>query len=660
MSTESTAAVDRIGPRSARPFGERLQTVGQLLAEVGLPFILVVYLALKGGGYDEVVYGEVGFAIWWIVLLGAAIGVLPRARLGAGAWACLGLLAAFACWTALGITWSASAEQSSIELLRVATYLGVFALALAAQRPGSLRRTLGAVTAGITLIGLLALLQRLHPSWFPANGAAHLIPASRARLNYPLNYWNGLAALLAVGIPLLLVAAQRARTLLGQALAAAAVPALALATYYTLSRGGAVEVAVGLTVLVALHPRRLALLPVFTVSAAGSAILIVAAAQRDALQNGIVSATAHSQANEMLAMSIVVCAGAGLIAVAIALAARHGLGPRPEISRRAARRTALGVLAALLVALVVGLASGLPGHVSDQWQNFKDPFGTSGASTSRFDSASGNGRYQYWSAALDANSTDPLIGIGPGTYQYWWTQHGSLPGPVLDAHSLYLQSLAETGIVGFVLIVGLVGGVLFLAVRYTLRAGVDRDRLAAATAACAVFAAAAAIDWVWQLAVLPAAFFLIAAAILGGRRQRDAAETTGGLRVLPRAAAVLASAGAIAVILLPLAAAVTLDRSRDQVDAKDLSGALASADEAHSIQPYAAAPELQRALVLELQGRYPQAAVAAQAATEADATNWKTWQVLSRVQAEAGNADGSVAAYKRARSLNPRSALFNQ
>ena len=42
-----------------------------------LPFALVLYLGLKGGGYDQVVYGQVGIIVWWIVVLGAAVAVLP-------------------------------------------------------------------------------------------------------------------------------------------------------------------------------------------------------------------------------------------------------------------------------------------------------------------------------------------------------------------------------------------------------------------------------------------------------------------------------------------------------------------------------------------------------------------------------------------------------
>src|SRR5918994_7611932 len=336
--------------------------IGPALAGWLLPFALVLYLALKGGGYDEVIRGEVGIAVWWVVLLGALVGVLPAARIRWIGWVGLGLLIAFGFWTAIGVVWSDSAGRSAAEIGRIAMYAGVFAFALAVQGRDGLRRTVSAVATAIAVVAALALLSRLHPAWFPSNDVARLIPNVKARLNYPLNYWNGLAAFTAMGIPLVLVAAARARYIALQALAAAAVPAMALTAYYTFSRGGMLEVGVALVVLLILYPRRLALLPTLVPAAAGSAILIAAARQRGALDDGLRNAAAHSQGNEMLALVLVVCAGAALVQVAIALAARYQVGPRLRISWKVA---VPAVAVAALAALAIALAAGAPGKLSD-------------------------------------------------------------------------------------------------------------------------------------------------------------------------------------------------------------------------------------------------------------------------------------------------------
>src|SRR5204862_4927479 len=90
------------------------------------------------------------------------------------------------------------------------------------------------------------------------------------------------------------------------------------------------------------------------------------------------------------------------------------------------------------------------------------------------------------------------------------------PGFIRNAHSLYLETFAELGIVGLALILVFVLTPLVAGARRALRSTGDaRARLAATTAACAAFAVAAGIDWAWQLAVIPAAFLLLAGAILG-------------------------------------------------------------------------------------------------------------------------------------------------
>ena len=66
-------------------------------------------------------------------------------------------------------------------------------------------------------------------------------------------------------------------------------------------------------------------------------------------------------------------------------------------------------------------------------------------------SAGSSGRWQQWGSAIDEFESAPGLGRGAGSYEAWWAQHGTLQGFVKDAHSLYLESLGELGIVGFLL-----------------------------------------------------------------------------------------------------------------------------------------------------------------------------------------------------------------
>jgi hypothetical protein len=608
---------------------------------------------MKGGGYDPIVRGEVGVAVWWVVLIGAAVGALPAARFTTAGWVMFAVLAGFAVWTALGISWSDSAERSASEAGRVAAYLGVFVLALSAQRGDAVRRTVIAVGSAIAVISVLALLSRLHPAWFPANAAGDVLPQG-LRLNYPLGYWNGLAALIGVGIPLMLWIATSARHVVSRAIAAAALPAMAVATYYTLSRGGAIEIAAGLVVLFALYPRRLQLLPMTLIAGLGSVLAVAAATQRGALADGLTSATADSQASEMLAVMLVICAGVGLIAAAIGLAERYELYRMPTVRRP----VALGWTAAVAIVFLVGaLAFGAPTKVADGWESFKDPGGPNDTAQ-RFSSAGGNGRYQYWSTLVNAAEDKPLTGIGPGTFEFLWARDGTRTGFVRDAHSLYFESLGELGFPGALLIVALMIAVLGWGVAQCRGADpARRTMLAAATAGCTVFVVAAGIDWVWELPAIPICFLLLAASIAATKATPPKA---GERRIGLRIGLVGVSIAGLIAVAIPLASAASIRDSQDLVQSAQLGQALDAAATAKSIQPYAATPSLQEALVYEQAGDLRSAAAAARDATQDEPANWRNWLVLSRLQARNGNVPGAIAAYRHARDLNPRSPLFSQ
>ena len=629
-----------------------------------LGFAVVAYLALSNGGYDTIVRSQVGIAVWWIVLLGALAGVLP-ARIGAAGWAAIGLLAGFALWTGLAIGWSESAERSTIELARVAAYLGVLVLALAVQGRTAARHTINGLACAIGLVTLLAVLSRLHPQWFPANDHIEFLGAGSARkLSYPLNYWNALAAFAAIGVPLLLAVALAARTLAGQALAAAMLPVSALCVYLTISRGGTLALAVGVVAFLLFVPRRLNALGTLLVAAAGSAILLAGAAQRDAVQDGVVTAAARQQGTELIWLAVIVCAGVALLQVAIGLAARHL--ERPALLAPSRRAVLLGAVAALAIGGAIGIAAGARGAVNDRWQEFKAPVGSVGSGSednviSRLSGVNGNGRYQAWQAALDANASAPWKGLGPGTFEFWWARHGTAPGFVRDAHTLYFETLAETGIVGLVLLGGLLAFLLGMAVVRSLRASVTlRIWIAAAVAGLATFLTSAAFEWVWEMAAIACIVMLLGAVIVCGRDDdapADAGPDTRRGRV-PRVVLALLAIGALAAIAVPMASALATRDSHQAAAAGRLQAALADSLTAQRLQPYAATPRLQRALVLEQAGVLAGAASAARSATTEEPTNWRTWFVLARIEARRGNDAQALSALRTAKRLNPRSPLL--
>jgi tetratricopeptide (TPR) repeat protein len=166
------------------------------------------------------------------------------------------------------------------------------------------------------------------------------------------------------------------------------------------------------------------------------------------------------------------------------------------------------------------------------------------------------------------------------------------------------------------------------------------------------------------MTVLPVCFLLLAAAILGRdtgpEADRDPEPESGRMRFVPRGVLAALAVAALIAIAIPYAGLTSVDESQADVRSRSLESALSDARTASDVQPYAASPYLQQALVLELGRNYDAAAEAARRATEEEPTNWRNWFVLSRIEAERGDPKASVAAFNEARSLNPKSLLFAQ
>lgn len=660
--SSASAAVPSLAARrvlsrfgTAKDFDVRVASTWVLVGAI------VLYLALDGGGYDLVVRNQVGVIVWWTIVVAALFGLVPShvTRL---AWVALALLAAFAVWTAIAVTWSHSSERSLAELSRVACYLGIFVVGIAVHRDrdSALRHTAAAVGTAIALVALIALLSRLRPGTFSGSAqSGAFLPGIQGRLGWPLNYWNGLAALVALGVPLLLAIATSARRLWAQALAAAALPMVALCGYLTFSRGGAIAASAGLIVFFLLARDRIPKVLTGLVAAGGSAVLIVGAVHRSAIENGASGALARHQGRELLVALVLVCLGVGLAQAGIGLAVRHGTPPR--LLRVPPRRALWVSIAAVLCAVIIALALGAPSKLSHTWRDFKqqDSSALHTNNLSRFGSASGNGRYQYWKVSVDASSQHRLGGWGPGTFPLVWLPKSTNADFVQNAHSLYVETLLEDGVIGLALLAGLFVVLIVALGRSAWRGRYElRSYGAAGTAACVAFAVSAAFDWVWQIPVLPACFLLIGGAALApGRRS---AVTSGGRGLVLRAGMVACAVAALVAITIPLSDTTAVRQSQAAAASGDTASALGYAEAATQIEPYAASAQLQKALVLEERDQIAPALAAIRNASGDEPLNWQVWLVRSRVEAEAGHPALSLLAFKRAKSLNPHSGLFSQ
>jgi hypothetical protein len=630
----------------------------------GLAVLFSVYLGLSGGGYDIVVRSEIGLVIWWFVLLGVLVGALPYARISRAGWIATGLLAGFLLWTWIGLSWTSSHELTLDEVCRLSTYLGCFLLALCTLGPDTARSLVNGLGCGIAAVSLAAVLSKLTPGLFPTGAAGNSFYAT-SRLSYPFDYSDGVGEYAALGLPLALYMATGARTLVGRALATAALQPVLLCLAMTVSRGGIFAAVVGIIAFVALVPDRVPRLPTFALTVVGIAILMHALLDRAALRDLLIAPA--GERHSMLVILLVVLAATAAAAAILLLLSRRVVRPRRlYVSRRRAQAITSAIVLVVAVAVIIGFASGAAGKAWHDFKLWEPP--TNSNQYFRLFSLAGSHRYQYWRVAWKAFTGSPLHGIGSGTFQYYWNQHaGQYVEKILNAHSLWFETLAETGIVGWLLLAGFfavvaIGG----AVRALRTTGAERTLIAAATAGVFAFCAAASFDWDWQIGVVPMVALLLAAVTLVSKHQPAGQPAASKPRaswaprrwLRPRLLLVPTAVLAMIVIAIPLAMTIEYRASENAFNAGHLKQALSDAKTAAAIEPGSASPYMQQALVFEQADDISGAARAIKQAIAREPSNFQLWLTAELIATAQDHPRVALSDYQRAIRLFPNYAIL--
>ena len=588
--------------------------------------------ASVNGGYFPTEWGWPTLAF----LLVAVLAVLVRDRLDVGPLELSAVIAlsSFALWTVLSISWAGNATESVLSLERVLVYVAFLpALFLVTPRRAA-PLVLAGVLAAATAVSAYALATLLLPGrlqTFP--------PPDGFQLDAPIGYWNGLGILAAAGALLAWGLAANAHARPARALASAAVPVLLTTLYFTFSRGSWVALALGLGLAIAAERRRLHFLAVLALSAPTAGAALVVAAHSPALSSAGASEHAASAAGHRLAVVLVLCVvGAGAVGWAAPVYER-----RIHIGTRARRAVGAFLVGVVLLAFVgvVARAGGPVKLVSRATASFRAPLPADGGDLNRrLVSLSSNGRSEYWRVAWREVVAHPWLGGGAGSYERYWHRDRRTAYEARNAHNLYLETLAELGPVGLVLLLVVLGLPLVAFVRVR-----GEWAAVAGISAYAAVLAHAAIDWDWQLpAVTLAALACGGAVLITARPERAAPPTSGRVR------------GVVVILLLPLVvfAIVTqvgnsaLAGSVSALDRQDHASAVRLATHARTWAPWSSQP-WQRLGEAQLAGGDATAARRSfRHAISLNPTDWSLWTNLA--EAETGAARGDALA--RASRLN--------
>jgi hypothetical protein len=596
------------------------------------------------GYFDIAVWGPIG-----IVLAALAVALLVARQAVPRGLAAIAVVAVFAfgVWCLLSMGWAESGDRALVEGDRWVVY-GLFllnAMLLIDDRTDAtlLLASIGAGVVGIAAYDLVRMLDGQGSDLF-----------SGTRLVEPLGYVNGLGGFFLFGFWLLLAVAERCRRAPIAGAAAGGAAALAALVVLTDSRGTAFAFGVAAVVLVALVPGRnrrvWALVAVLVaVAAVWGPLTDVTRTLPDPTATPPEHLIKH-------AAEVMLIAAAGVAVVwGLAVWATGAFVRKPADRARMAKLSSAALVAGALVAVVVGLAAvGNPfGRVSDQYDAFTALEPVKGAS--RFTSGGGN-RYDYWRIAWNQFTDHPLDGIGAGNFDRTYYLERRTNEDVRQAHSIELQTLGDTG---------LVGGLLLGAFLVAVFAGVWRCAAAcrrepaeigvtvAAGGAFLVWLAQTSVDWLHLLPGLAGIALAAAAVLLRRPRAEDGDRSLVGFPAPFLLLAIVLAVVAVVFVGRPaLAESLRSDASADLEG--EPAAALTSAEESLSLNPESVQGYYLKSASLARLHLFKPAKAALLEAIAKEPHNYVSRALLGDLLTRRGDFTGARRAYGRAATLDPR------
>jgi hypothetical protein len=619
-----------------------------LFAAASAALIAAAVLFSNGSSDDPLIWiGGLAIVFAAAAAVSAAVGALAVPELTALGLATVGCFAFFVVWQGFSVLWSIEADRTWNYVNRALVYLAFLVLGLAV---GTMRRAPRYAAGWVAVVTAAAICVALATKIFPRLSAE---TERVARLSSPIGYWNVLALLTVFALPMALwIAAPRSRPDWLRAGAVVYLYAALVALLLTFSRGGAaVGIAAVALWLVIGRPRLesaaalgVALVPTLVV---GGWALSRPALTKDAQPRDL-------QAHDGRWFGLALALGAiGAFAAAYWLSRFERRRPLSDVWRaRAGRACVVAAVVAVVIGLGALVAAGItPSRVLHK---FNEPAARSqGQGASNLTNLSSSSRWNWWQEAWNSWRAHPVLGTGAGTFELTHRKLRVDGTVATEPHNLPLQFLSETGIVGFILFLGIAllgAGALV----ETLRRLEGEDKLAAAALTVALFAYVThgVVDFDWDfVAVTAPAFAALGVLLAAGRPLRVRVRAHRG--VLAVAAGAFAAA-ALYSLVSPWLASRRIDDAYAALDRNDAAAAVSDARSAHDLNPVSVDAFLAWGAAEAERGNLAAAGRLYTRAISIQPDNWRPWYYRARLLE---NVSGPTAALFDARQAAKRDPL---
>ena len=618
-----------------------------VLVSAGLVGLVLLGAAFAGdgSGFDGVLpVGGAAAGLLVAFLVAFALGALPLPRVdgfGRVLLVATGLLVA---WTGTTVAWSIAPDRSWDTFNRSVVYaaflgLGLVLAGLGGRAAARLGASVLALTTGIVLTW--ALLAKAVPALDPEGDRV-------ARLREPVGYWNALALLADIALPLALwLGASSGRRIRLRVLGGLLAYVATLALLLTISRAGVIA-AIGVVLLWLLLSRERVEGGLLLVVAAVPAALVAGwAFTRPALVEA--GAERADRVADGAVFGVLTLVGAGAVAALVVLGGRRGLdaGLRRRTGRALLAGAAVGVaigIVALAVAIgnpVTWVDEEVTGSSCSEVVN--DP--------SRLGSLNLNNRWCWWNEAWDAFTDHSPEGVGAGTFEIIRKRYRTDGRNVLQPHSVPLQQLSDGGIAALALFLTLVAAGAAACVGAIRRLeGGERAAAVALVAAPAAYLAHALVDYTWDFVAATAPAMVALGVLMGAGREPAARRRRPFLAV----ASVLVLLAVLVSFAAPRLADEAVRASTRALDDRDFGRARDRALWGRFLNPLSVEPVYALARIAERRGLRNEAERRYVQAVELQPENPETWHALGLFEFQVrGNMCAAYRFLNEAYTLDP-------